>query len=254
MQEAVGDDLKVRLEAMLATGTTGERTIAAYLSENMGQLPFETAATIAQALRVSEVSVGRFARALGYRNLKEMKEALKSDVGLAAFAGVGDSPWLQGPALRAHFNEGGGVGGVALERELRAVMRNHQLAATPEFAEVAARLATKRQVYVAGFQTERGLATYLAHNLAYLRPGVFALGLDSGHFSELFLDDPQDTALIVIETRRYSRLAVEIVRKAKAQGIPVTVITDPYCGWAPELANEVLRVDTDFDHFWDATG
>lgn len=254
MQETVGDDLKDRLEAILAAGTPGERTIAAYLLENMARLPFETSASIAQAIRVSEVSVGRFARALGYRNLKEMKEALKSDVDLAALVGVSDSPWLQGHALRTHFNQGAGVGGAALERELRAVMRNHQLATTPEFAACVQRIATARQVIVAGFQTERGLATYLAHNLSYLRPGVHVLGLDSGHFAELFLDDPQGTALVVIETRRYSRLAVELVTKAQAEGIPVTVITDPYCGWAPGLATEVLRVDTDFSHFWDATG
>lgn len=254
MQDDVGNDLKDRLEAMLSTGTPGERAIAAYLLENIARLPFETSATIAQAIRVSEVSVGRFARALGYRNLKEMKEALKSDVDLAAFAGVGDSPWLQGSALRAHFNDGGGVGGAALERELRAVMRNHQLATTPEFAACVQRLATARQVLVAGFQTERGLAAYLAHNLSYLRPAVRVLSLESGHFADLFLDDPQGTALVVIETRRYSRLAVELVAKAQAEGIPVTVITDPYCGWAPELATEVLRVDTDFSHFWDATG
>lgn len=254
MTDTVGDDLKVRLDAILASGTPGERAIAAYLSEHMAELPFQTAATIAQAIQVSEVSIGRFARALGYRNLKEMKEALKADAGLAAFASVSDSPWLQGPALRAHFRDGGGVGGAALESELRAVMRNHQLAATPEFAAVATRLATSRQVQIAGFQTERGLASYFAHNLSYLRPGVSALALDSGHFAELFIDDPEGTALVVIETRRYSRLAVELARKAQAEGIPVTIITDPYCGWAPELATEVLRVDTDFGQFWDATG
>lgn len=254
MQDTVGDDLKYRLEAILAAGTPGERAIAAYILENMARLSFETSASIAQAIRVSEVSVGRFARALGYRNLKEMKEALKSDVDLATLVGVSDSPWLQSHALRAHFNQGTGVGGEALERELRAVMRNHQLAKTPEFAACVQRIATSRQVMIAGFQTERGLATYLAHNLSYLRPAVHVLELDSGHFAELFLDDPKGTALVVIETRRYSRLAVELVKKAQDEGIPVTVITDPYCGWAPGLASEVLRVDTDFSHFWDATG
>ncbi len=267
--QSAGDDtgLHARLRAILVEGTPVERAISAYLLDHIVDLPFETAASLAARIQVSEVSVGRLARTLGYRNLKEMKEALKAEADLQAIAAVGDSPWLNGAALAERFahRQGGGAGGVpaggraeapnlALELEIRAVMRNHELAASPEFLRCARRLATARQVHVAGFQTERGLAQYMAHNLAYLRPGVQSVALDSGHFAEILLDDPAGAALVIIEIRRYSRLAHALASKARAAGIPVTVITDPYCGWAPAIADEVLRVDTDFNHFWDASG
>lgn len=249
---AEGLGLQKRLDAILCSGTPMERAIASYLAEHILDLPFETAASLAQKIRVSEVSIGRFARALGYRNLKEIKEAMKIAADMQAISSVGDSPWLHGSELAARFAKDNA--GLALEREIHAVMRNHDLATTEEFARCAKRLAHFENIKIAGFQTERGMAQYLAHNLSYLRPRVSTLEMDSGHFADVFLDDPQNTALVVIETRRYSQLAVTLVKKAQAEGIPVTVLTDTYCGWARAVANEVLQVNTDFSHFWDATG
>lgn len=252
MESAEEIGLHARLCAILASGTPVERAIAAYLLGNLADLPFQTAADLAARLKVSEVSIGRLARTLGYRNLKDMKEAVKAQIDMQAILAVGDSPWLKGPALAERF--AGKEGGASLEREIRAVIRNHETAASPDFARVAERLARAAHVQIAGFQTERGLAQYMAHHLSYLRPNVAAVALDSGHFAEIFVDDPANCALVLIEIRRYSRLAHMLAGKARALGIPVTVITDPYCGWAPAIADEVLRVDTDFNHFWDASG
>ena len=252
MDATEGIGLHARLCAILDTGTPVERAIAAYLLGDIADLPFQTAASLAARIGVSEVSIGRLARTLGYRNLKDMKEAVKNQIDMQAILATGDSPWLKGPALAARLADQ--QGNASLEREIRAVIRNHQTAADAEFARAARRLARVAHVQIAGFQTERGLAQYMAHHLAYLRPNVSAVALDSGHFAEIFVDDPANSALVLIEIRRYSRLAHRLAGKAHDMGIPVTVITDPYCGWAPAIADEVLRVDTDFSHFWDASG
>ena len=249
--------MRQQLLAVQMDGTPVERAIASWLLDHIKELPFETAATMAARIRVSEVSIGRFARRLGYRNLKEMKEALKAEAQLLALQAGSDSPWLGGAALADRFREGDAAtesAKVALERELRAVMRNHETAAGPEFQRAAERLARAPRVLVAGFQTERGMASYLAHNLTYLRPEVQEVRVEAGHFSEVFLDAPKDSALVLIETRRYSRLARALAERARARGLGVTIITDPYCGWARLYADEVLSVDTDLNQFWDATG
>jgi DNA-binding MurR/RpiR family transcriptional regulator len=58
---------------------------------------------------------------------------------------------------------------------------------------------------------------------------------------------------VMIEGRRYSRLAQKLATDANAQGIPVTLITDPYCDWGREATTEMFAVPTDLNHFWDAT-
>jgi DNA-binding MurR/RpiR family transcriptional regulator len=108
-------------------------------------------------------------------------------------------------------------------------------------------------VYVAGFQTERGHAAYLAHNLQYLRPGVTLADLAGGHFADVLLTDPAHSCLILFDARRYSRLTRLLAQTARDAGIPVTLITDPYCDWGRDVAAEVLVVQTDLNQFWDGT-
>ena len=58
--------IKQRLESSLSTAAPSGRAIASYMLANLYELPFQTAADIASKLGVSESSVGRFCRALGY--------------------------------------------------------------------------------------------------------------------------------------------------------------------------------------------
>jgi DNA-binding MurR/RpiR family transcriptional regulator len=106
---------------------------------------------------------------------------------------------------------------------------------------------------VAGFQTERGHAAELVHNLQYLRGGVGLADVSAGHFAEILLSEPEETTLVLIDGRRYSRLTRDLAVAARDEGIPVTLITDPYCDWAPGLVTELFAVPTDLNHFWDTT-
>ena len=241
-------DLHQRLSLAAETGTPSERALARYLEANLSSLPFETAATVAQKVGVSEASVGRFCRSIGYRHLKDLKSSLQVD--------LGEKAWLIGDRLRdfhRRSRQGRAELSRALEREIAALVTVYELAATPAFDAAVKRLARRRAVWVAGFQTERGHAAELAHNLQYLRPRVQLADVAAGHFAEVLLDEPEDATLVLIDGRRYSRLTRDLAQAARDEGIPVTLITDPYCDWAQEAATEVFAVPTDLNHFWDTT-
>ncbi len=241
-------DLRDRLARAAAQGTAADRALAQHLLANLAALPFETAATLGARVGLSEASVGRFCRRLGYRHLKEMKAGLQADLGGTA--------WLIGDRLRdfhRRSQQGGGELALALQREMAALVAVYELAATPAFAAAVQRLARHPAVWIAGFQTERGHAAELAHNLQYLRPGVHLADLGAGHFADLLLADPHQATLVLIDGRRYSRLTRDLALAAHDRGIPTTLIADPYCDWAPGVVTEVLSVPTDLNHFWDTT-
>ena len=50
-----------------------------------------------------------------------------------------------------------------------------------------------------------------------------------------------------------TRLTQDLALAARDEGIPVTLITDPYCDWAPGVVTELFAVPTDLNHFWDTT-
>lgn len=241
-------DLRQRLAAAAADGTPAERALAHYLLSNLPTLPFQTAATVAGKVGVSEASVGRFCRAIGYRHLKDLKSSLEVDLGGKA--------WLIGDRLRdfhRRSQEGDAELARALEQEIAAIVSVYELAAGPAFAAAVGRLARARQVWIAGFQTERGHAAELAHNLQYLRSGVHLADVAAGHFADILLGADDDTTLVLIDGRRYSRLTRDLALAARDAGIPVTLVTDPYCDWAPAVVSELLAVPTDLNHFWDTT-
>ncbi|MDT4826255.1 Helix-turn-helix domain, rpiR family [compost metagenome] len=241
--------LKERLEANLTARTSSSRAIANYMLANLQELPFETSAAIAEKLGISESTVGRFCRALGYAHFKALKSDLKGD--------LGDSPWLIGDRLKEFRQQevaGEDALSVSLQREMAALVRIYEHSRTPQWRAVCERLASIPRVYAAGFQTERGISVSFVHLLQYLRDGVHLVDGSSGYFGDVLLSAPGQAALVVFEARRYSRHALVLCRQARAAGIPVTLVTDDYCDWAEQSADEVFRVPTDLNLFWESTG
>ena len=84
-------DLRGRLEDSLRDATPANQVLATYFLSNFKDLPFETAASVAAKVGLSEATVGRFCRSIGYRHFKELKGAIQSD--------LGDKAWLAGDRL-----------------------------------------------------------------------------------------------------------------------------------------------------------
>lgn len=248
MDRANRKSVRERLSACLDGATKTEKAIASYMLANLNGVPFENAATLAEKVGVSEPSVGRFCRTIGYRHLKELKADLKGD--------IGDMPWLIGDRLKdysARSRKGDDELARGLEMEIAALVSNYELAHSAEWKRAVKRLARLPNIHVAGFQTERGLAQYLVNQLQYLRPGAQLLDLAGGNFSEALLGDVKKSCLVIIEGRRYSRLAKLLAAEAKRAGLPTTLITDSYCDWGRDLVDEMFVVPTDINQFWDST-
>lgn len=231
MPNRVADLLRERYDGF----TVSERMIAGWLLDNMGSVPFETAASIGARVGVSAMTVGRFLKSIGFARLSALKDDLRG--------GAGDAPWLLPPAV-------GSSPDARLKAETAAIADVYALAKTPGWQAVVDLLAAARIVHVVGFQTERGLAAGFAHHLGYVRPGVRSLDGGAGLFAEL-LEAGADDALVLVDIRRYSRHFRLLAERATEQGIPLVVVTDPYCPWARDLTPHILAAEVSLGHFWD---
>jgi len=240
--------VRERLSDANTYATKAERALASYMLAELATLPFETAASLAKKVAVSEPTVGRFCRTLGYKSFKDIKSHLRLD--------MGDQPWLIGDRLhdlRARNLAGENQLVRGLELEMAALVAAYEIANSPGWESAVKRLATAEMVFATGFQTERGMAQIFVNQLQYLRDGVELLDLAGGNFAQLLLRDNADATLVIFEARRYSRLARDLAIEAKAAGIPVTLITDPYCDWGREVADEMFVVPTQVNLFWEST-
>ncbi len=208
--------------------------IAGWLTDNIDQLPFETAASIGARVGVSAMTVARLVKQLGYANLAALKADLRGD--------ARDAPWLlTRPAPSADAR---------LQAETAAIAGVYAQAETPEWAAVVALLAGSPRIHVAGFQTEAGLAAGFARHLSYVRPHVDVIDSAAG-IHDVVLDSGPGDVFVALDVRRYSRQFRVLAEKVAQAGRPLVVITDPYCPWARDLTPHILTAEVALGHFWD---
>ncbi|WP_175882837.1 MurR/RpiR family transcriptional regulator [Burkholderia sp. BCC0044] len=241
------------VESRYAELTPTAKRIASYMLANLDRLGLETADQIAQQAGTSGISVGRFLRSVGYRNLDDLKRELR---------GGDDRPWMITDRLDeyrrvagappAERNGSDGTLASSLERELDAIRHVYRLAEGPAFAQVADRIAHADAVFILGIQSTRGISNAFSSYLEYLRPRVFYSDGQSGSYVDSLNSEFERPYCVVTDTRAYSRSARRYCQAAAERGQPFALVTDLSCPWAREWPADLLQVKTDVGQFWDS--
>jgi len=222
------------------------RAIASYMLANVHLLPFENAAAIAAKVGVSAMTVGRFLRSIGYGGFGQLKNELR---GAAASPGLLISHRLD--RIRGKARDGAALHD-NLQLEVNALIAVYEHVGTPLWIRTIEHLVASDQVFVAGFQTLAGLAADFAARMQYLRPGVSVLDGRDGTFAELLAGSAKKPCLVLFEMRRYTRFSQLLAQQCRRQGIPVVMICDTHCHWAPDCTDAIFTVNTESNLFWDA--
>ncbi|PVD44322.1 RpiR family transcriptional regulator [Serratia liquefaciens] len=243
-------DVMAQIEASFAVQTPTGKRIAGYLLANLPQVPFETADSIARSTATSGISVGRYLRSLGYRNVEDLKRTLREQgTALRQPWGVTDRlgayrRWREQPQPQKLRQ--------SLTLELEAIEHVYQLAGGEAFAQVSRQLAQAEAVFVVGIQSTRGIANAFYSHLEYLRPKVYYADGLSGTYVESLNSEFSAPYLVLTDTRAYSTIAQKYCQAACARGLRLALITDIYCPWARDYPIDLLQVKTDTGQFWDS--
>ena len=118
------DDFAARIADRIDIFTPAERALASWFTDNSKAMAFHSGSQIAKAVGVSEMTLIRFVRALGYASLRDLKKKLLS----------APSPELQAldDVTERFTSRSSDAGQLAnsLERELEAVFRAYEAATT----------------------------------------------------------------------------------------------------------------------------
>ena len=234
------------IQARLTELSTAEQSVATHLAAHPEQVPFETAASIAKRLGVSAMTVGRTLKALGYQGLGDLRVEMRTEV-----PDVSTAPWLRKGTAAATVAPKDVDRARALRAELEAIEAVHALAETAPWKKSVELIAAADQVFVTGFQSERGVAIAFADQLAYVRPHVRYLSVENRAFADLRAEATSKSCLVMVDCRRYSRWFRLLGQKAAELGVPLIITTDAYCRWAPEITPYAFQARTDSGRFWD---
>jgi len=238
--------LAARLRSIQPDLTKSEAKIATWLLLNEVTLAAETGASIAGKTGVSEITVSRFLRRVGFRGMAELKAEIGS------------------PAANLHINAADrymrlleGELGTLLKRDADAVLSLGAQITRAEWQAAITALDSADEVFVTGFQTVRGLAEDFARRLGIVRGSVRYISAHDGGLVEWVPSRRRGSearALVLVDMVPYAREAETIVRTARGLGIDVVVITDELNSWAQAHTPFVFHASTKAGAFLESTG
>ena len=225
-----------------------ESAIATWFERNLHVLPFESASDVAAGAGVSEMSVSRFVRRLGYENFRAFKADLKASSTHRERLELDDrlSRWAIPSETSQALDE-------TLRREIEAVIDVYELARQPVWRDALELVVRAERVSVTGFQASKGLALDFASRLKWVRPGVRFVEGTSGTWSEVFEEGTGPTCMVLVDTAAYARTSFRIAELCLRQGLPLVVVTDRFSNWARKYTPHVLSVSTHTGTYWDSS-
>lgn len=246
-----GVEEKIDIEAILRDRMSGfspsEQSLAAYILDNVQILPFETGSSIAQAVGVSEMTVTRFVRGLGFENLRDLKKRLRVAV-------TEKDSEIDDYMARFQMREGRQLMlQESLRLELDAIVKAYALTTSEVWDEAASLLVKARTIYVVGFQASKGLALDFASRLLWARSNVIFIDNASGTFGEIINADPKQSAVVLVDTASYATRGIKLVEKLKSMDMPLVIVTDKFSHWAFAYTRFVFEAHTHVKTFWDST-
>jgi DNA-binding MurR/RpiR family transcriptional regulator len=225
-----------------------ESAIATWFERNLHALPFESAAEVAAGAGVSEMSVSRFVRRLGYENFRALKADLKSQ------SRHQERSELDDRLRRWSLPSGNGAAPEeTLRREIEAIVDVYELARQPVWRDALDVVVGARRVNVTGFQASKGLALDFASRLKWVRPGVRFVEGTSGTWSEIFDEGEGSSCIVLVDTAAYARTSFRISELCLRQGLPLVIVTDRFSNWARKYTPYVLSVSTHTGTYWDSS-
>jgi DNA-binding MurR/RpiR family transcriptional regulator len=196
-------------------------------------------------LEISQMTVGRYLRRLGFDGLDEMKAALRH--------GRSNPAWeVKGPVgrLQQDIREGKLLAGL-VQQQIDNLGVIYSLTSQPEWQRAIEVLISASEVHVAAYQNVRGIAQYFASQLSYTRPRVsFVDGLN-GTYAEVLDGSVAGRALFLHDVRRFASKARPLAEEARRAGVTVILLTDEFCTWATEAADIALIVPGSHGPLWD---
>jgi DNA-binding MurR/RpiR family transcriptional regulator len=234
------------LKAYAADGTPAERRLARFFLDNMADIPFETAASIATKMDLSPMTVGRFLRRLGFQGVDGLKSELRS--------GAVSSAWQLTDRIETLREDlkAGRLMAELMQEQVETLHRLYEMSNQERWISAVDMILGAREIFIASYQNIGGIARYFAEQLSYARDGVRYMDGLNGTYVELLGHPAEDTLLILIDARRFASKSRILANEAAKAGHRMLVITDQHCDWLDPERHRALILPPATARTWDS--
>lgn len=232
--------------------TKTSRIIGEYILDNETDACFMTSTEIAEKLDVSEASVIRFARALGYTGYMDFQKNLRKShtERLGRISSAVAVPYERLQASMAHSDENYIQEFLMnTQTNIASVVKNN----TQETFDAAVELLMgARRKYIVASRANTGVASYFNLLLRHQLPDVIPTWESSVNVIDHMCDIGKEDCVILFSFPRYSEMDRQALQMAEDAGASIIVITDRPSAPLAQFATVLLTVDVDTNTFFNS--
>lgn len=193
-----------------------ERRLAEAVLDFPGDIAGYTASEIADLAGVSNATVSRFVRKLGYASFDEARRAVRQEGrGAAALLRFGAVEEGEGGTVAAH-----------LEQSRRNLDATYGGLGSEDVDSLARALHEARRVWLAGFRAGFPMASYLAWQISQVLPEVSVIPKTGETLAEAAATMSAEDVVVLLLLRRSPKLAWALAECAIEAGAQVSLIGD----------------------------
>jgi DNA-binding MurR/RpiR family transcriptional regulator len=232
--------------------TKTSRLIGEYILDHETDACFMTSTEIAAVLEVSEASVIRFARALGYSGYMEFQKNLRKShtERLGRISSAVAVPYERLQASMASSDENYIQQFLMnTETNITSVIKNNP---QETFDSAIALLLKARRKYIVASRANTGVASYLNLLLRHQLPDVIPTWESSVNVIDHMCDIGPEDCVILFSFPRYSEMDRQALELAEDAGASIIVITDRPSAPLAAFATVLLTVDVDTNTFFNS--
>lgn len=233
--------------------TKTQKMIAKYVLDNSSDACFMTSTEIALKLGVSESSVIRFSRSLGFTGFMDFQKALRKDYQDKVFS-ISSSITVpaQRVAKRAKLENNSDY----LNRHLKNAAKNLESVfvnnSSNVFEEAADIIIFSKHKYIAASRGNSCLGDFFLLYLKHMIPNVEMTNTSPISPIDHMCNISKDDCLIVFSFPRYSSVDKITAEMAKEVGASIIVITDKPSSLLAQYATVLLTVPVDSNAFFNS--
>ena len=237
------EDLVRKIQSMTLTRTDAE--IAEYILAHLSTIGFQTSTTMAEEIGVSDTSVIRFIRKLGFKGYADFRSEMNARTARQIDRAQPDlTPGEKYLRTLEHLGSGSLISDVS-QYTLNNLQKSYAQLDQGTVEQIVDILLRSDRKYIAGFRGTACCAQYMASKLLFLTPHVVPILHADATAVENLLDITEHDCLFLYSFPRYSEIARPLMEIARESGAKVILMTDRRTSPLANKADVVVTAQVD---------
>ena len=197
-----------------------EKLIANFFYHNENRLYFLTSTEIGEELKISDTSVIRFVKKLGYSSFKEFKNDIRRQV----------SEKILTPTVKLSLNEemlkNNNLVDIFLESINKNIEKTLNINNLEKIEKAISLILKSRKKFVVGFKSTSGVASFFGLRLGFVLENVKTYSLNNSELIKDIIDIKKGDCLFLIAHPKYSKTYQLLIEQAKTMEASIIIVTD----------------------------